>query len=307
MSHFLRSLGIAIFIAAAVQSFTVGVLAPKLPREVIRPGVQDLRTLSLPVAKLIQLTNADGSITVNVNVPDAGAIEVTADIRAYTQSYEKQALAEQYVRTLVKVEESPDAVTILTEPEERPDTVDLRVDYSLKVPEGTNIRLVGTNGNVWIEKGCGEITVAGNNTDIEILGAEGPVTAKSTNGRVRVYDAQAATTLETVNGSIYASVPSGTLKARTTNGHVYATLTDTKVESCDLTVMNGGITLVMPEGSSARVDATTGRGTVKCDLPLGQAQDGSRQRELHGLLGTGDGRLSLNTLNGDIWITRSTT
>lgn len=307
MSHFLRSLGLAIFIAASVQSFTVGVLAPKLPREVIRPGVQDLRTLSFPQAKLLQLTNADGSITVNVSDQDTGAIELTADIRAYTQSYETKTVAEQYVRTLVKVERTPESVTVLTEPEERPDTVDLRVDYSLKVPEGTNIRLVGTNGNVWIAKGCGEITVAGNNTDIEILGADGPVTAKSTNGRVRVYDTEAATTLETVNGSIYASVLGSVLKASTTNGHVYATLSGPKVESCDLTVMNGGITLVMPEGSSTRIDAATGRGTVKCDFPLGQPLDGLRQRELHGAMGGAQGRLSLNTLNGDIWITRSTT
>lgn len=307
MSNFLRSMGIAVFVAAAIQSFTVGVLAPRLPREVLRPGVQDLRTLTLPKARLVQINNADGAVTVNVHERDVDAIEVTADIRAYTQTYTTKAVAEQYVKTLISVDATPDTITMVTEPEERPDVVDLRVDYSLKVPEGTNIRIVGTNGNVWIDKGCGEISVLGNNTDIEILGAHAPVTAKSTNGRIRVYDAAAPATLETVNGSIYANMLGGELKATTTNGHVYATLMDKDVKACDLTVMNGGITLVMPEGISARVDAATGHGTVRSEFVLQEQGGVQRPREVHGAIGDGHARLTLNSLNGDIWITRSTT
>ncbi len=307
MGSLLRSIGLAVVIAAAIQGFTVGVLAPKLPREVVRPGVQDYRTLTLPPAKLLHITNTDGAVSVMPHEKDIKAIEVMADIRAYTQSYDTKAIAEQYVKTLLKVNSDEETATIVTEPEERPDAVDLRVDYSVKVPEGTNIRLVGTNGNVWIAKGCGEITVQGNNTDIEVLGATKPVVAKSTNGRIRVYDAESTTTLETVNGSIYANMLKGKLQASTTNGNVYATLLAKEVEACELTVMNGGITLVMPEGCSAQVDACTGRGTVRSDFVFQENTAAQRQRELHGSLGDGRSRLTMNSLNGDIWITRSTT
>lgn len=307
MNGILRSTATALFIAAAIQSFTVGVLAPRLPREVCRPGVRDTRSMTLPKVRTLGITNADGAISISTHPRDVDAIEISADIRVYTQNAEQKLLAEEYLASLIQVEQEDNLLRVVSEPQERPDGLDLRVDYKVMVPEGTHINVTGTFGNVWISRGCGDISVVGNNTDIDIQEPIGKVAAKSTNGRIRVYDAAGETRLETVNGSIFANMRGGDLHAATTNGHVYATLLEPDVESCDLTVTNGGITLVMAEGFSAAIAAVTGRGTIQSDLEFQEEEGTQRLRELRGILGDGKTRLSLQSLNGDISITRSAT
>jgi hypothetical protein len=305
MHRVIRSTATAAFIALAVQSFTVGVLAPKLPREVCRPGVSDYRNLTLSAAPMVKINNADGAVAVSTH--DLAEIQVTADIRAYTQSSDMKPVAEQYLATLLKTEENAESLNIVTEPLERPDAVDLRVDYTVLVPKGTNIAVSGTTGNVRVGPGCGNVTVEGNFTDIYITEPLGDVNARSIVGRIDVVSAPGAARLRTVNGAIVAAMRGGLLDARTTNGNIYATVLDPKVRSCDLTVTNGNITLVMSEGCSAEVSATTGRGVVTSELPLEGTEGVQRRRELHGTIGQGQTKLSMSSLNGRISITRNTT
>lgn len=307
MQSIVRSTATAVFIAVAIQSFTVGVLAPRLPREVCRPGVRDTRSITVPKVRTVAILNEDGAINVSTHPRDVDAIEIKADIRVYTQNSEQRLLAEQYLDSLIQVEQDNDMLRVISEPAERPDGLDLRVDYKVVVPEGTHMNITGNFGNVLVSRGCGHISVLGNNTDIDIEEPVGNVTAKSTNGRIRVYDAAGDTRLETVNGSIYANMRGGSLNAATTNGHVYVTLLEPDVTSCDLTVTNGGITLVTVDGISAEITAATGRGTIRSDLEFQEEEGVQRLRELHGVLGDGKTRLSLQSLNGDIWITRSAT
>ena len=301
---FWRSAAMALFIAAAVQCFMIGILAPQLPQEVLTPELRDIRTLTLAAAPLVRLDNADGGLTVSTHEQDE--ILVTADIRAYGSSSQK-AVAEEYLATLLEIENTEKALQIITEPEKRPEVVDLRVDYALTVPRGTGLEVVCTNGNVWVGAGCGRVTVEGNNTDIEITEPHGAVVAKSTIGRIRVHNAVENTWAETVNGSVYADMKGGTLRASTTNGHIYASLLDPGVRWCDLTAVNGNITLVMAEDCSAEVNATAHRGVVSSDIVLDQLEGERRRRELHTRIGAGDCKLTMKSLNGDIWITRSAT
>ncbi len=301
---FWRSAAMALFIAASVQCFMIGVLAPQLPQEVLNPELRDMRTLTLPRAAVVHLNNADGGLTVSTH--DREDILLNADIRAYASPSRKD-VAEQYLTTLIEVDATEDTVRIVTEPKKRPDVIDLRVDYALTLPRGTNLEVRCTNGNVWVGAGCGRVGIEGNNTDIEITEPDGPVVAKSTIGRIRVHNAVENTWAETVNGSIYADMNGGNLRASTTNGHIYASLLDPGVRWCDLTVVNGDITLVMSEDCSAEVNASAHRGVVSSDIALNQLEGEQRRRELHARIGTGDCKLTMKSLNGDIWITRSTT
>jgi hypothetical protein len=300
-----RSVATAAFIAVAIQIFAVGILAPRLPREVCRPGAQQQKTMTFAPVPVLRLTNTDG--TVRVNVAEIKDIQVDADIRAYTPSTAEQPVAEQYIATLVKTTISDAALEVITEPAERPDELDLRVDYVITVPPGTDIALEVSNGNIRVAPGCNQVTVEGINSDIEIQGTQGAVNAKSTNGRIRIYDAEAETTLETVNGNINAQVKSGTLQASTITGSIMTTLLSPEVRACDLTSMNGAITLVMSESCSAEVSATTGRGTVRAE-PGVELKSGEHKRHaLLGVIGDGATKLSMNSMNGDIVLQRSTT
>jgi len=300
-----RSVATAAFIAVAIQIFAVGILAPKLPREVCRPGAQQQQSMKFPIVPVVRLTNTDG--TVRVNVAEVKEIQVDADIRAYTPSTAEQPVAEQYITTLVKTKTTDSALEVVTEPGERPDELDLRVDYLITVPEGTDVALEVSNGNVRVAPGCNQVTVAGVNSDIDIQGPKGAVNAKSTNGRIRIWDAEAETTLETVNGNINAQVRAGTLQASTITGSIMTTLLSPEVSACDLTSMNGAITLIMSEKCSAEVSATTGRGTVRAE-PGVELKSGEYKRHVMlGVIGDGATKLSMNSMNGDIVLQRSTT
>jgi hypothetical protein len=305
MITFSKSALAALVIAASVQCLTLG-LAPRLPREVLRPAVQETRHLTFPAFRLLRIRNVDGAIVVNTH--DRNEIILSADIRAYTTSGESRHIAVEYLNALLDIQEEPETLIIETEPAERPEEVGLRVDYTITAPRGTNIDAKCINGNIWISGGCGRIAVDGTLSDIDIYNPEGPVIARSRIGRIAVSGVLHRTELETVNGSINANLAGGQLRASTVNGSIYTALQSPDIESCDLTVMNGGITLVMSEGCTADVNATTGRGAVTSDLPVTHPPGiVPRRKTLRGLIGSGHTELIMNSMNGNIWITRSKT
>ncbi|NIA16265.1 MAG: hypothetical protein GWP08_19560 [Nitrospiraceae bacterium] len=298
-----KSVATACLIAVAVHCVTIGMISVNLPRVVGRPDISMERSLRLPAAKMLWLSNHDG--TVRIRTREMDEILLSASIKAYAQSTSNRAEVERYVESLIDVNSETDTLRIATEPGERPDLLDLRVDYSIVVPVGTDVSVEGSNGNVWVSKGCGQVSVRGRNTDIEVVEPAGSVFAESTNGRIRVVDAPQGATIRTVNGNVYAHMLGGRLEAATTNGAIVAHVLEPEVSACDLTSQNGGITLVMSGGCSARVDAVTGRGVVKSDFPVDSSSGIQQRRQLRGTIGRGDTILRMDTLNGNIWIARS--
>lgn len=270
-----------------------------------RPVLESTRTLDLPPAELFRLANRDGSV--HVRTHSLPGIQVQTDIRAYAYETEAETAAERYVQSLLAVESSPGTVSVVTEPEDRPDAVDVQVDCTVLVPPGTDLEIESANGNVWVAEDCGRVTVQGRNTDIEVVAPRGLVSAQSMNGRIRVLDAVADTVIKTVNGNVYAHMKAGVLRADTTNGAIVAHRLDRGCRDFELRSQNGGITLVMNQGDSVRVQADTERGVVKCDLPVDASSGLSERRRLHGVIGKGDTTLSMTTLNGNIWIARAKT
>ena len=303
MRRLLRSVATAGAIAFAVLCFTVGILAGNLPRVAGRADVRERRELDLPAAAFLRLNNPDGSVHVRAREMDG--IHLQASINAYVSPGEDRSIAQDYVASLICATLDGSTLDVVTEPGERPDAVDVRVDYTILVPLGTDVAIEGYNGNVWVSKGCGRVSVAGRNTDIEIVEPGGPVVAESTNGRIRVMDAPEGATIRTVNGNVYAHMLGGPLEATTTNGAIVAHVLDPEVRACDLSSRNGGITLVMREDWSAQVEAVTERGVVKSDFPVDSASGVRRRRHLRGTIGKGDTMLRMHTLNGNIWIARS--
>ncbi len=302
----IRSAATAVFIALAIQIFTVGILAPRLPREVCRPGIQVEETFTLSAVPVLRLVNTDGAVRIQTN-PTQRDIQVTARVRAYTTGGEALAMAEAYIPTLFDIKESPDMIVIVTEPGVRPDPVDLRVDYTLALPPGMDIAIDVANGNVWIAEGCNNISVEGNNSDIEVVRPSGAVSIKTINGRIRASECASDTTLETVNGSIQATLTGGALQASTITGGIVATLLAQSVEACDLTSLNGSITLVMSDQHAADINAATERGLVRTEMAMELERGIQRRRMIHGIIGTGDTMVAVNSMNGDIVIQRSAT
>ena len=298
---YVRSIALALVLAAAIQALTVGVLAPFLPRELCRPMVKAERTLTVPATRELKLLNDDGAIRIYTHSDPH--IHVRANIRAYTPDSEARPVAQAYLSELIYYEQHGPTTYLITEPKERPDVIDLRVDYVIQVPLGTDLDLRGMNGNIWIARDAGNVHIEGNNADVEINEPFGTVFVQSMNGRIRVFGATSDTILSTINGSIYAHMTGGSLRASTTNGAIVARLLDFSVHECILTAQNGGITLALAEGVFADVSAHTERGIVQSDFEIDLEEGVQQRKTLRGMIGNGSTRVSMTSMNGNIWIT----
>jgi len=302
MKSIVKSILLAGAIAAVLLLFAIRAVAPTLPRVVGRPAIEQTRSFSWPGAQRFVLVNHDGAVRVWSHADDDIAVE--AAIRIYVTQSGKPDRAADYAEALFDVTADEAQVKVVTEPGERPDSLEMRVDYDVFVPAGTDVEVVSANGNVHVASGCGKVAVQGHNADIFVKNPEGMVTAQTTNGRINVVDAPDGAALKTVNGNIYAHMLGGKIAADTTNGLIVTYLLDAAVEGAELNSMNGGITLVMDERCSGMVDARTMHGGIRSDFAIDTSSGVQRRHHLRGDIGSGRALLNMQTLNGNIWLAR---
>lgn len=144
------------------------------------------------------------------------------------------------------------------------------VSYVLTVPTGVDLDAIETvNGEILIEA------------------VEGDVKASTVNGTLTVSGLAADVGLETVNGSVEATFDRLGVGQRVSAEAV-----------------NGKITLVLPADASARIEAETVNGGIDADDFGLKAEKGFVGRDLSGEIGSGEARISLDTVNGSIRIRR---
>lgn len=140
------------------------------------------------------------------------------------------------------------------------------VSYRVLVPRGTDLTLEATNGGVTVAGVGGAVEARSTNGGIQIEGAAGPVRVRSTNGGIR------------------ASLTSGTALD----------------QDMELHTTNGPVTLTLPAGVSARLNASTSNGGISSDIPL--TIQGQSRRQLRGVMGQGGPEIRVSTTNGPIRI-----
>ena len=69
--------------------------------------------------------------------------------------------------------------------------------------------------------------------------------------------------------------------------------------------MNGGAELSLPAESKATISARAVNGGVRCDLDLQKTGEEDSRRRLDGTLNGGGARVSVQTVNGGVRISRS--
>jgi len=144
------------------------------------------------------------------------------------------------------------------------------VSYVLEVPATVNLDTISTV-----------------NGDVEITSVRGQVKAETVNGSLEVMGLEGDVKLETVNGSIQAEFNQMGAGQRV---------------SAD--AVNGKIILVLPADTSARVEAETVNGSIDADDFGLKPEKGFVGRNLSGEIGGGDARISLDTVNGSIKISK---
>ncbi len=122
---------------------------------------------------------------------------------------------------------------------------------------------------------------------------------RTVNGGIDARGITADAEAHTVNGGIDLDA-AGTARAETVNGGITARLGRADWNgTLTLKTVNGGVEVVLPEGLSADVRASTVNGDIETDFPLTVTGRISR-RKLEGTIGSGGRRLEMETVNGGI-------
>jgi hypothetical protein len=229
------------------------------------------KSFSVDAPAALELMNVNGGI--DVTAWDRDEIFVSARIRIKAPS--KTEANDLFEKLEFEVDASADRVRIEADtPKIRQvgfhlgERTSISIDYDVKVPRQTSLKLNTTNGG------------------IEARGARGTFDLQTVNGHVGLLSAGGEGILKTVNGGITCHLdefPSGgELRLRTTNGSVE---------------------LRLPEGAGGGLEAKTMNGSVRVDFTL-DGETTIKRRSVRGRLGEGGGSITLRTTNGSISVGR---
>lgn len=143
------------------------------------------------------------------------------------------------------------------------------------------------SGDVVVNMRAGDVAVESVSGDIEIRGAmDGRIEVEAVSGSIRVESDAAARQVNAgvVSGDVRLAVglaPGGRIQAES---------------------LSGDLELTLPRGTSARVDASSFNGTIRSDHGKVETEEYGPGSSLSTTLGSGDGRIDLETFSGDLTI-----
>ena len=129
---------------------------------------------------------------------------------------------------------------------------------------------------------------------------------QTVNGGISVSDVVGDLGFTAVNGGVTLKRVAGNVHGRTTNGGLSIELAGDRWDGqgMDVTTVNGGISLSIPQNFSAQLEAETGNGGIHSDLPVVLPASSRRERRIATTMGAGGSALRLHTTNGGIRIKR---
>jgi DUF4097 and DUF4098 domain-containing protein YvlB len=142
---------------------------------------------------------------------------------------------------------------------------DVRADFTIRLPAGTNAALMTTNG------------------DITVNGASGDIRALTTGGSIRIETSE--------------TVP----RAETTNGDIRIQMAKLPEQGVRYAAVNGSVHVTLPSDVNVNVDARTVNGTINTDFAIA-LQGPFSTKQVRGTIGKGGPRLMLESVNGSIRI-----
>jgi DUF4097 and DUF4098 domain-containing protein YvlB len=134
------------------------------------------------------------------------------------------------------------------------------------------------------------------------LPRQSALSMETKNGTIRVTGVTGAVTVATKNGGVVAEDVGPNVDASTKNGRVTAVLGPeaASAPSVKLRTKNGAVSVTCPEGTSARVKASTKNGRIR--FPDGVSVSKRGRGEAEAVLGAGEGSIALETKNGEVQI-----
>ena len=223
----------------------------------------------------LQLNNYRGQIEVSGWEEDRVEISVEKVVLGQTDP----ALAREWLDK-VHVEITRDGAEIRVETVGG-DKLPVEVNYWIKLPHHTDVEVKSGKSYVMLEQLEG---------DIEVCVAEGSLLLQELSGDLAVSLANGPMLLESLKGSLTTS---------TVNGNVQARLLG--LDSSELRVINGKVTLALPASAAVDLDLSTQEGDIQIDPAFKVGRDNDR-RLLACKLNGGGSSVEVTSVRGQIII-----
>ena len=152
----------------------------------------------------------------------------------------------------------------------------------------------------WGDKGGGSVSY-----ELEVPAAVDLDKISTVNGEIEIRSVSGKVKAETVNGDLVASGLMSDVDLETVNGGVKAVFDSLgSGQRVSAEAVNGKVVLLLPAEASARIHAETVNGRIDADDFGLEPDKGFVGRELDGQIGNGDARISLDTVNGSIVVSK---
>lgn len=178
----------------------------------------------------------------------------------------------------------------------------------VSVPRTADVSVRSGDGAVSIDGVTGRIDLNTGDGGIRGQRLDGEITIRTGDGAVALDDVRGALEVSTGDGGIRAGGVFERFKAHTGDGAVAvrASAGSRTAAEWEITTGDGSVTLELPEGFDAALDARTGDGRVSTDgLTLSDRQESESGREVRGRVGSGGNALKVRTGDGSIRLGRS--
>ena len=174
------------------------------------------------------------------------------------------------------------------------------------VPRRADVRARSGDGSISIERVSGKLDAHTGDGSIRATDIAGELNLSSGDGSVTVENAEGRLALDTGDGSVNVSGKLAVVRLHTGDGSIVyrADAGTTMNDDWDITTGDGGVTLYLPSGFGAELDAHTGDGSIRNDLELSANPDNS-SRTVRGRIGPGGRQLRIRTGDGSIRIKTS--
>ena len=186
--------------------------------------------------------------------------------------------------------------------------VERSVNFTVTVPRRVTLEARTSDGLIDVRDLQGTLDLNSGDGRIETSNIEGRLKAHTGDGSIHVDQAKGAVDADSGDGSIEIGGRLDELAVRTGDGTVRVDAGDGSTMKSDwrITTGDGGISLRVPDGFNAAVDASTGDGSVRIEGVSDAPRNGDEpdRRRVVGQLGSGGATLRLRSGDGSITVTK---
>lgn len=293
------------------------------------PGSFD-RTLSVNGPVRIELDNGSGDVRLTRGSDSAVVIHCRFHVRVWPGQNPNSRIAD--VSAHPPVSQDSNLIRIGNDVQH---WGDVEFDYTIQVPQATEVHLVNgsgdmvvgeINGPATLTTGSGDITAdsIGNDTHVttgsgtvKLSNVQGEVEASAGSGDITLDHVRRAARVRTGSGDITldspgesASIiagsgdiritnPAGDLRAHTGSGGIEVNGNPVASSYWELHTGSGDVTLDVSSDASFRLYAHSNFGSINSSLPISVTEKTS-SREIRGTVGSGQARIEVETSSGDI-------